>query len=128
MTADYGWMQLRSRDKEYGGVFDKPFPGGTEYYRPSTPTPEVWDADFCRISEADLSIVRVWYSRNWVETLPDRYDLTPSGRQVRLIAALAGIIYPRRAEIPWKHGRWASQSFAVRTLRLDDRAFGKDGP
>ena len=67
-------MQLRSRDKDYGAVFDTPFPVGTEYYRPPTPTPEFWDGDFRRISAAGMSIVRVWYSWNWVETLPNRYE------------------------------------------------------
>ncbi|MCY3763507.1 MAG: beta-galactosidase [Gemmatimonadetes bacterium] len=72
MTAENTWMQLRSRD--YGAVFDKPFPVGTEYYRPPTPTREFWDGDFRRISAAGMSIVRVWYSWNWVETLPNRYE------------------------------------------------------
>ena len=36
--------------------------------------------------------------------------------------------YPGRAQIPSKRGRWVSKSFAVSTLRLDDRAFVKGGP
>ncbi len=74
MTAENTWMQLRSRNKDCGAVFDKPFPVGTEYYRPPTPAPEFWDGDFRRISAAGMSIVRVWYSWNWVETLPNRYE------------------------------------------------------
>ena len=74
VAAENSWMQLRSRDKEYGATFKKPFPVGTEYYRPPTPTPEFWDSDFRRISAAGMSIVRVWYSWNWVETLPNRYE------------------------------------------------------
>ena len=64
------WMQLRSRDKTLDQAFDRPFPVGVEYYRPPVPPPEYWDEDFRRISAAGMSIVRVWYSWDWVETLP----------------------------------------------------------
>ena len=35
MTADNGWMQPGSRDKDCGAAFDAPFPVGTGYYRPA---------------------------------------------------------------------------------------------
>ena len=68
------WMQLRSRDKALDQAFDRPFPVGVEYYRPPVPPPEYWDEDFRRISAAGMSIVRVWYSWDWVETLPNHYE------------------------------------------------------
>ena len=68
------WMQLRSREKILDQAFDPPFPVGVEYYRPPVPPPEYWDEDFRRISAAGMSIVRVWYSWDWVETLPNHYE------------------------------------------------------
>lgn len=53
------WMQLHSRDKTLDQVFDRTLPVGVEYYRPPVPPPEYWDEDFCRISAAGMSIVRV---------------------------------------------------------------------
>ena len=74
MTSNGEWMYYRSREKEFKSIFDKPFPVGTEYYRPPTPGSEFWDEDFNRISAAGMSIVRVWYSWNWVETMPNVYE------------------------------------------------------
>ena len=74
MTSNDEWMYYRSREKEFKSIFDKPFPVGTEYYRPPTPGSEFWDEDFNRISAAGMSIVRVWYSWNWVETMPNVYE------------------------------------------------------
>ena len=72
-TGD-NWMQLRSHEKDLERIFVKPFPVGVEYYRPPTPLEQYWDEDFRRISAAGMSIVRVWYSWNWVETLPNHYE------------------------------------------------------
>lgn len=74
MNTNSAWMQLRSHEKDLSTIFDKPFPVGTEYYRPPSPPPELWDEDFRRISAIGMSIVRVWYSWNWVETLPNHYE------------------------------------------------------
>ncbi|MAE60839.1 MAG: hypothetical protein CMJ49_05710, partial [Planctomycetaceae bacterium] len=74
MTGDATWLTLRSHEKDLSSVFDKSFPVGVEYYRPPTPPPRFWDEDFRRISAAGMSIVRVWYSWNWVETLPNQYE------------------------------------------------------
>ena len=67
-------MHLRSHPKDLSNIFAKPFPVGVEYYRPPTPTPDMWDRDFRRISAAGMSLVRAWYSWNWVETLPNHYE------------------------------------------------------
>ena len=80
------WMQLRSRDKALDQAFARPFPVGVEYYRPPVPPPEYWDEDFRRISAAGLSIVRVWYSWDWVETLPNHYDFDDLDRLFDLAA------------------------------------------
>ena len=80
------WMQLRSRDKTLDQVFDRPFPVGVEYYRPPVPPPEYWDEDFRRISAAGMSIVRVWYSWDWVETLPNHYEFDDLDRLFDLAA------------------------------------------
>ena len=80
------WMQLRSRDKALDQAFDRPFPVGVEYYRPPVPPPEYWDEDFRRISAAGMSIVRVWYSWNWVETLPNHYEFDDLDRLFDLAA------------------------------------------
>ena len=72
-TGD-NWLKLRSHDKDLSAIFDKPFPVGTEYYRPPMPLEEYWDEDFRRISSAGMSIVRCWYSWNWVETMPNVYE------------------------------------------------------
>jgi len=74
MFVDDSWMKLRSHQKELSGIFSKPFPVGVEYYRPPTPLPEYWDEDFRRISAAGMSIVRSFYSWNWVETMPNHYE------------------------------------------------------
>ena len=74
MSINSTWMQLRSHEKDLSDIFDKPFPVGTEYYRPPAPTPDCWDEDFRRIRAAGMSLVRVWYSWNWVETLPNHYE------------------------------------------------------
>ena len=74
MNTNTTWMQLRSHEKDLSTIFNKPFPVGTEYYRPPSPPPELWDEDFRRISAIGMSIVRVWYSWNWVETLPNHYE------------------------------------------------------
>ena len=74
MPVDSTWMQLRSRDKDLSGIFDKPFPVGTEYYRPPAPTPDCWDEDLRRIRAAGMSLIRVWYCWTWVETLPNVYE------------------------------------------------------
>jgi len=71
---DAAWLARRSHDKDLSATFEKPFPVGTEYYRPPAPPPQFWDEDFRRISAAGMSIVRVWYSWNWVETLPSHYE------------------------------------------------------
>ena len=80
------WMQLRSRDKALDQAFARPFPVGVEYYRPPVPPPEYWDEDFRRISAAGLSIVRVWYSWDWVETLPNHYEFEDLDRLFDLAA------------------------------------------
>ena len=80
------WMQLRSRDKTLDQTFDRPFPVGVEYYRPPVPPPEYWDEDFRRISAAGMSIVRVWYSWDWVETLPNHYEFDDLDRLFDLAA------------------------------------------
>ena len=80
------WMQLRSRDKALDQAFDRPFPVGVEYYRPPVPPPEYWDEDFRRISAAGMSIVRVWYSWDWVETLPNHYEFDDLDRLFDLAA------------------------------------------
>ena len=80
------WMQLRSRDKALDQAFARPFPVGVEYYRPPVPPPEYWDEDFRRISAAGLSIVRVWYSWDWVETLPNHYEFDDLDRLFDLAA------------------------------------------
>ena len=80
------WMQLRSRDKALAQAFARPFPVGVEYYRPPVPPPEYWDEDFRRISAAGLSIVRVWYSWDWVETLPNHYEFEDLDRLFDLAA------------------------------------------
>ena len=80
------WMQLRSRDKALAQAFARPFPVGVEYYRPPVPPPQYWDEDFRRISAAGLSIVRVWYSWDWVETLPNHYDFDDLDRLFDLAA------------------------------------------
>ena len=80
------WMQLRSRDKALAQVFARPFPVGVEYYRPPVPPPEYWDEDFRRISAAGLGIVRVWYSWDWVETLPNHYEFDDLDRLFDLAA------------------------------------------
>jgi hypothetical protein len=74
MPIDTTWMQNRSHEKDLSKMFAKPFPVGTEYYRPPTPQPQFWDEDFRRIRAAGMSIVRAWYSWNWVETLPNHYE------------------------------------------------------
>ncbi len=74
MPVDSTWMQLRSHEKDLSAIFDKPFPVGTAYYRPPAPTPDCWDDDLRRISDAGMSVVRVWYCWNWVETLPNHYE------------------------------------------------------
>lgn len=68
------WLMWRSHEKDLSAVFDKRFAVGTDCYRPSVPPPGFWDEDFRRSRAAGMSIVRVWYSRNWVETLPDHYE------------------------------------------------------
>ena len=80
------WMQLHSRDKALDETFDRPFPVGVEYYRPPVPPPEYWDEDFRRISAAGMSIVRVWYSWDWVETLPHHYEFDDLDRLFDLAA------------------------------------------
>lgn len=80
------WMQLRSREKILDQAFDRPFPVGVEYYRPPVPPPEYWDEDFRRISAAGMSIVRVWYSWDWVETLPNHYEFDDLDRLFDLAA------------------------------------------
>ena len=80
------WMQLRSRDKTLDQAFDRPFPVGVEYYRPPVPPPEYWDEDFRRISATGMSIVRVWYSWDWVETLPNHYEFDDLDRLFDLAA------------------------------------------
>ena len=80
------WMQLRSRDKALAQAFARPFPVGVEYYRPPVPPPEYWDEDFRRISAAGMSIVRVWYSWDWVETLPNHYEFDDLDRLFDLAA------------------------------------------
>ncbi len=74
MGPDSTWMQLRSHKKDLSAIFARPFPVGTEYYRPPAPPPQFWDEDFRRISAIGMSLIRVWYSWNWVETLPNRYE------------------------------------------------------
>ena len=74
MPVDSTWMTLRSHEKDLSGIFDKPFPVGTAYYRPPAPVPDVWDEDFRRISAAGMSLVRVWYCWTWVETMPNVYE------------------------------------------------------
>lgn len=74
MPINSTWMQRRSHEKDLSGIFDKPFPVGTEYYRPPAPTPDCWEEDFRRIRAAGMSLIRVWYSWNWVETLPNQYE------------------------------------------------------
>ena len=71
---DGSWLARRSHEKDLSAIFDKPFPVGTEYYRPPVPPPQFWDEDFRQISAAGMSIVRVWHSWNWVETLPNHYE------------------------------------------------------
>ena len=80
------WMQLRSRDKALAQAFARPFPVGVEYYRPPVPPPQYWDEDFRRISAAGMSIVRVWYSWDWVETLPNHYEFDDLDRLFDLAA------------------------------------------
>ena len=80
------WMQLRSRDKDLAQAFDRPFPVGVEYYRPPVPPPEFWNEDFRRIRAAGMSIVRVWYSWDWVETLPNHYEFDDLDRLFDLAA------------------------------------------
>ncbi|MCY4605494.1 MAG: beta-galactosidase, partial [Gemmatimonadetes bacterium] len=80
------WMQLHSHDKTLDQAFDRPFPVGVEYYRPPVPPPEYWDEDFRRISAAGMSIVRVWYSWDWVETLPNHYEFDDLDRLFDLAA------------------------------------------
>ena len=80
------WMQLHSRDKALNETFDRPFPVGVEYYRPPVPPPEYWDEDFRRINAAGMSIVRVWYSWDWVETLPNHYEFDDLDRLFDLAA------------------------------------------
>ncbi len=76
------WMQLHSRDKALNQAFARPFPVGVEYYRPPVPPPEYWAEDFRRISTAGMSIVRVWYSWDWVDTLPNHYEFDDHGLKV----------------------------------------------
>lgn len=74
MSNKATWMQHHSHPKDLSKIFSKPFPIGTEYYRPPTPLPKFWDADFGQISAAGMRIIRAWYSWNWVETLPNHYE------------------------------------------------------
>ena len=80
------WMRLRSRDKTLDRAFARPFPVGVEYYRPPVPPPQYWDEDFRRISAAGMSIVRTWYSWDWVETLPNHYEFDDLDRLFDLAA------------------------------------------
>ena len=168
MTADNGWMQLRSRDKNCGAVFDAPFPAGTGYYRPpmcrwsirglpwqwrgkpggvliryrrrprcSLPQ-AVGESRVAGISDGTgqrLSREQVAAPSRWsCPSARCRWSTasTPESREetvrTRSRGRLPSGTYPGRAQIPWKRGRRVSQSFAVSTLRLDDRAFVKDGP
>ena len=86
MATDSTWMQLRSHEKDLSGIFERPFPVGVAYYRPPSPQPEYWDEDFRRISAAGMSIIRAWYSWNWVETLPSQYEFDDLDRMFDLAA------------------------------------------
>ena len=57
------------------GIPGVPFPIGVEYYRPPTPKPEVWDADFARIRAAGLNIVRSFPYWQWFEPSPGVYEM-----------------------------------------------------
>ena len=78
------WMQQRSHDKDLSAAFDRPFPVGVEYYRPPAPPQEFWDEDLRRISAAGMSIVRIFYNWNWVETLPGQYEFDDLDRMFDL--------------------------------------------
>ena len=63
-----------AQEKRFG-IPGVPFPIGVEYYRPPTPKPEVWDADFARIRAAGLNIVRSFPYWQWFEPSPGVYEM-----------------------------------------------------
>ena len=63
-----------AQEKRFG-IPGVPFPIGVEYYRPPTPKPEVWDADFARIRDAGLHIVRSFPYWQWFEPSPGVFEM-----------------------------------------------------
>ena len=63
-----------AQEKRFG-IPGVPFPIGVEYYRPPTPKPEVWDADFARIRAAGLHIVRSFPYWQWFEPRPGVFEM-----------------------------------------------------
>jgi beta-galactosidase GanA len=71
--SEFLWERDMAEQDRFG-IPGVPFPIGVEYYRPPTPVPEVWDADFARIRAAGLDVVRTFPYWQWFEPSPGNYE------------------------------------------------------